>query len=145
LETIYEYLKGDNLAAHLGMKVEELAPGHAVVTMPITDMHKNGLASVHGGVLFSLGDFCLAVASNAHGRVAVAVNASISFFQPAFSGVLTATARETHLGERIAGYTIDITDESGALIAVMQGMVYRKKDTIESVVEKRRAADDLTC
>jgi len=126
------------------MKIEELAPGHAVVTMPITDMHKNGLASVHGGALFSLGDFCLGVASNAHGRVAVAINASISFCRPAFSGILTATAHETHLGERIAGYTIDITDESGALIAIMQGMVYRQKDTIESVVEKRRAADALT-
>ncbi len=139
MDIIHEYFQGDRLAAAMNMKIEELAAGHAVVTMPVADMLMNGLDAVHGGALFSLADFCFAVASNSHGRVAVAVNASISFFRPALSGVLTATARETHLGARIAGYVVDITDESGALVATMQGVVYRKRDTIESIVEARRA------
>ncbi|HDP33944.1 MAG TPA: PaaI family thioesterase [Candidatus Hydrogenedentes bacterium] len=137
VEALNEYFKGDKLAAAMNMTIKEVAPGHAVVAMPITDMHKNGLDAAHGGAIFSLADFCFAVASNSHGRVAVAVNASISFFRAAFSGVLTATARETHLGERIAGYVIDVTDESGALVAAMQGVVYRKADTIAAVLKKR--------
>lgn len=138
-DIIREYFKGDKLAAAMNMQIETLAPGHAVVTMPVDDMLMNGLNAVHGGALFSLADFCFAVASNSHGQVAVAVNASISFFRPVLSGVLTATARETHLGRRVAGYAVDVTDASGALVATMQGVVYRKKDSIESIVEKRRA------
>jgi acyl-CoA thioesterase len=139
MDVVREYFKGDALAEAMEMKIEHLEPGHAVVSMPIRPMHMNGLNAVHGGSLFSLADFCFAVASNSHGRVAVAVNANISFFRPAFSGTLTACAHETHLGERIAGYTVDITDDANALIATMQGVVYRKKDSIEDIVARRSA------
>ncbi len=140
MDIIHEYFKGDKLAAAMNMTIEDVAPGHAVVTMPVTDMLLNGLDAVHGGALFSLADYCFAVASNSHGRVAVALNASISFFRPVTSGVLTATGRETHLGGRVAGYTIDVTDDSGALVATMQGVVYRKNDTVESVVAARNTS-----
>jgi acyl-CoA thioesterase len=141
MDVLQEYFSGDRLAITLNMQIEEVSPGHAVVTMPIADMHLNGLDSVHGGAIFSLTDFCFAVASNSHGRVAVALDASISYFRPTFSGVLMATARETHLSERIAAYIIDVTDESGALIATMHGTVYRKRETVASIVEKRRTVN----
>lgn len=142
MDVIHEYFKMDNIAAALGMTIEQLEPGQAVVTMPVADIHMNGLRAVHGGALFSLADFCFAVASNSHGRVAVAVNANISFYRAVSSGVLTASAHETYLGGRMAGYTVDITDESNALIATMQGLVYRKDESIEGVVAKRTAERD---
>ncbi len=139
MDVLREYFKMDNLAAALNMKIEHIEPGGAVVTMPVSEIHMNGLNVVHGGALFSLADFCFAVASNSHGRAAVAVNVNMAFYRAVTSGILTATAHEMHLGNRLAGYTVNVTDASGALAAVMQGMVYRKNETIEEIVAQRKA------
>lgn len=139
MDVLREYFKMDNVATAMHMKIEHIEPGKAIVSMPVADIHMNGLKAVHGGALFSLADFCFAVASNSHGRVAVAVNANIAFYRAVTSGTLTATAHETHLGHRMAGYRVDITDESDALIATMQGLVYRKKETIAEIVAERKA------
>ena len=136
-DILHEYFKGDHLAAALNMKIEHVEPGMAVVSMPVSEVHLNSMGAVHGGALFSLADFCFAVASNSHGRAAMAINCSISFYKGTTSGVLTARAREQHLGNRIAGYLMEITDESGALVAGMQAQVFRTQETIESIVAKR--------
>lgn len=138
-DVLREYFKGDNLADALGMKIEEAGAGAAVVTMPITDVHMNGMGAVHGGAIFSLADFCFAVASNSHGRAAMAINCSISFFKGVKSGILTATAREQHLGNRVAGYLMEITDEKGALVASMQAQVFRTQESIENILAARNA------
>lgn len=140
-DVLREYFKGDNLAAALGMKIEEAGAGTAVVTMPITDVHMNGMGAVHGGAIFSLADFCFAVASNSHGRAAMAINCSISFFKGVKSGVLTATAREQHLGNRVAGYLMEITDEKGALVASMQAQVFRTQEPIATILAARKNQD----
>lgn len=141
MDLLQEYFKGDNLAAALGMKIEEIQPGGAVVTMPISEIHMNGMGGVHGGAIFSLADFCFAVSSNSHGRAAMAINCSISFYRGVQSGVLTARGREQHLGNRIASYTIDVTDEEGTLIASMQAQVYRTQEPIANIVAKRKAGE----
>lgn len=140
MDLLREYFKGDKLAATLGMTIERIEPGAAVVTMPLAECHQNGLGSAHGGALFSLADFCFAVASNSHGRVAVAINCTISFHRGIRSGVLTATAREIHCGATIAAYTVEITDEQHKSIATFQGQVFRTQNTIEAVLAERKAA-----
>ena len=62
MDILHEYFNGDNLAAALNMKIEHVEPGKAVVSMPVSDIHMNGMGAVHGGALFSLADFCFAVA-----------------------------------------------------------------------------------
>ncbi len=141
MDILHEYFKGDNLAAALNMKIEHVEPGSAVVTMPISEIHLNGMGAVHGGSIFSLADFCFAVASNSHGRAAMAINCSISFFKGVKSGTLTAKAREQYLGNRIAGYLMEVTDENGALVASMQAQVFRTQETIESIMAKRTPPD----
>lgn len=141
MDVLQEYFKDDKLAAAMGMKIERVEPGIAVVTMPVADMHMNGMGAVHGGAIFSLADFCFAVASNSHGRAAMAINCSISFFKGVKSGVLTATAKEQYLGNRIAGYLMEVTDERGALVASMQAQVYRTQESIEAIVAARQGAE----
>lgn len=140
-DMLQEYFKGDTLAAALGMKIESAGNGAAIVTMPITDIHMNAMGSVHGGAIFSLADFCFAVASNSHGRAAMAINCSISFFKGVQAGILTATAREQHLGNRVAGYLLEVTDEKGALIASMQAQVFRTQESIENILAARKARE----
>ena len=139
-ETLQEYFAGDAVAANMGMRIVEVGPGRAVVEMPIDERHLNGLGIAHGAAYFALADFCHAVASNASGRVAVAIRCGISFFKAVSPGaVLTATATERHAGGPLAEYDINIHDAEGTLVASMQGMVYRKKETVAQALEAGRA------
>lgn len=141
-ETLQEYFGGDAVAANMGMRVVECGPGRAVIEMPIDGRHLNGLGIAHGAALFALADFCHAVAANASGRVAVAIRCGISFFKAVQPGaMLTATGTERHAGGPLAEYDINIRDEAGTLVASMQGMVYRKKETVAQALEARHAAE----
>ena len=118
----------DRFAKHAGVELVEMAPGYAKVKMAIEEYHLNGVKIVHGGAIFTLADFAFAVASNSHGRVAVGINASISYVKAARSGVLFAEAREISLNAKLGNYSVNVFDEQGELVAVFQGTVYRKKE-----------------
>ena len=106
--------------------------------MKVQPRHLNAVGSVQGGAIFTLADFAFAAASNAHGTVAVGINVNITYLKGVRSGILTAEAREVALNPKLGSYTVDIRDETGALIAVFQGLVYRKGETLESVAQRRR-------
>ena len=131
MEAIKKFFKRDALAGHLGIELAEVSPGRAVARMPVRDFHLNHVGIVHGGAIFALADLAFAAASNAHGTVAVALNADICFVKPGGPGTLTATAREVALGNKVGTYAIDVTDDAGETVAVFQGMVYRKRDQID--------------
>ena len=130
MATIEQFLANDRFAAHAGIRLVEVGPGTAKAAMAVGEQHLNGVGICHGAAIFSLADFAFAAASNSHGTVAVAINANISFVKAVTGGTLTALAREVSLGSKLATYAIEVTDESGALVASFQGMVYRKKDPI---------------
>jgi len=132
-EDMTRFFKKDKFAEYNGIRLLEAADGHARSSMTITPNHLNGLGIVHGGAIFSLADFAFAAASNSRGNVAVAINVSISYVKSASSGTLFADARETSLNHKLGTYTIDITDEAGELLAVFQGMVYRKKEKLSQL------------
>jgi acyl-CoA thioesterase len=45
-----------------------------------------------------------------------------------------AEAREVDLNPKLASYTVNVTDEAGSLIAIFQGLVYRKNQPIAAAV-----------
>lgn len=120
----------DVFAAKNGIKLVEAKPGYAKSRMEIKPDHYNSIGIVHGGALFTLADFTFAVASNSHGRVALAIDAEISFFKATSSGTLTAEAKEISLNGILGTYLVEITNEANEHIAHFKGTVYRKKDEI---------------
>jgi acyl-CoA thioesterase len=70
--------------------------------------------------------FAFAAAANSHEEVAVAINASISYLKGVKAGTLYAEAEEISNSRKISTYSIKITDASGQLIALFQGMAYKK-------------------
>ena len=80
--------------------------------------------------VFALADLVFAVASNSHGSIAMGINVSISYLKAVQKGVLFAEAIEVSINPKLATYTINVTDASNDLVAIFQGMVYRKKDAI---------------
>lgn len=120
----------DEFAKHIGLELLEAKQGYAKVKMPIRPYHLNGVKTAHGGAIFTLADFAFAVASNSHGRVALGVNGNISYMKAATAGTLYAEARETSRNHKLGYYAVDIYDDHKELIAVFQGMVYRKETEI---------------
>ena len=126
MDRITEFFKGDHFAAHAGIELLEARGGYARARMVVQPHHLNGVGTVHGGALFTLADLAFAVACNAYGTVAVAINVSISYLKAATRGILLAEATEESKNRRLGLYTVRVTDESGDLVALFEGMAYRK-------------------
>jgi acyl-CoA thioesterase len=125
----------DRFAAHCGVELVEVGPGRAVTRMTVREELLNGADTLHGGAIFTLADFAFAAASNSHGTLSLAINVSISFLKGAGLGaVLTAHAEEVAPHPRLASYTVRVTDQAGELVALFQGMVYRKKERLEELL-----------
>ena len=128
MENLKRFFKKDNFAANSGIELLEVSPGYAKARLDIEEKHLNALRTVQGGALFTLADLAFAAASNAYGNATVAINANISFVKAATKGTLIAEAKETSISPKIATYTVNITDDKGDIVAIFQGMGYRKKD-----------------
>lgn len=124
---IKSFFKKDNFAADLGIELLEASPGYAKAKLDIEEKHLNSLGIVQGGALFTLADLAAGAAINAHGNAAVGINTNIYFVKAASKGTLIAEVKETSISPKIATYNVDITDDNGDIIAIYQGMGYRKK------------------
>lgn len=127
MPTIQQFAAQDAFAQHLGIELLEASAGYAKVQLAITEKHLNAMHTVHGGLIFTLADVAFAIAANAHGPVAMAINAHISYFKAVTEGTLVAEAKETSLNPKLATYTVSVSNEQGDAIAIFQGMVYRKR------------------
>lgn len=128
---IFKKFEKDLFAKTSGIKLEKVLPGYAKAVMKVTENHLNAVGVVQGGAIFTLADFAFAVASNSRGKIALAIDAEISFFKSVNTGTLTAEAREISLHNKVGTYLIDISNEIGELIAHFKGTVYRKSDSID--------------
>lgn len=128
MDRFLDFFKKDRFANLVGIELLEVSNGSARARLEIKPHHLNAVGIVHGAAIFSLADLAFAMASNSHGNVAVAVNVSISYMKAASKGILYADATEVSRNPKLASYTIRITDDHNDLIAIFQGMVYRKKE-----------------
>jgi acyl-CoA thioesterase len=129
-EKVKQRLRNDQFAALCDIELLSVSPGRATARMTLHPHHLNGIGTVQGGAIFTLADFAFAAASNSHGTVAVAVNASITFMKAATTGTLWAEAKELAKNFKIGTYSVEIKDDQGDLIAQFQGLAYRKKDPV---------------
>ncbi len=126
IKKLEQILKNDRFADFNDIQLVSIGKGEAVAELIIGDKHMNGVNIIQGGALFTLADFAFAAASNSHGRIAVASNASISFFKGISSGKLVAYAKELSSGKTLGTYTVDIVDEQGTKIAHFTGTAFLK-------------------
>lgn len=130
MEKLKEFFRTDRFVEHSGIEPVSLELGRATARMLIKPMHMNALGIVQGGAIFTLADYAFGMASNSHGLAAVGINVSITYMKAAVAGVLTAEARELSRNAKLGSYTVEVKNEAGELVAVFQGLVYRKKDVI---------------
>ncbi|MFL5818168.1 MAG: PaaI family thioesterase [Conexibacter sp.] len=111
----------DRFATELGARLLDVEVGRARVELLAQERHCNDLGTVHGGVLFSLADVALAVASNAReGEMAVAITGGIHYLRPGRPGDrLVAEAVEQHRGGRLGSYAIAIRSGEETIATAM--------------------------
>lgn len=126
-DELAEKFRYDPFPRHLGIKIIKLSPGYARVSLQVQDYMTNILRITHGGIVFTLADVALGIASNARGQASVAMSVTINFIKASKPGnILYATAEEIHSGRRTANYRITIEDDKGKLIALAQGLVFQE-------------------
>ena len=133
MSALEQFFKNDKFAEQANIELTDLGPGHAKAKMTLGPQHLNGYGTVQGGAIFTLADLAFAAASNSHGTVAVAANVSITFIKAARTGTLWAEARELSKNFKLGTYTIEVKDDTGELVAIFQGLAYRKGETIPGV------------
>jgi len=119
-------LDGDKFSQWLGIEKILSDPGHCILKMKIREEMVNGFGIAHGGICFSFADSALAFASNAYGRLSVALECSISF--PVAVNVgdeLACEARELSLTNKTGTYLIEIKNQKNENVAFFKGTVYR--------------------
>jgi acyl-CoA thioesterase len=135
MDDMKRFVQKDHFAKHLGVEMLEYGGGKAKARMVLAPHHLNSAGMLHGGAIFSLADAVFSAASNSHGTLSVAINANISFFKAVKEGTLYAEGSEISLNPRLASYLVEVKDQDGNNIALFQGMVYRKKDTIKDIIK----------
>lgn len=126
----------DQASQRLGMKVVSVAPGKAVLTMPVTEQMIQGHGSCHGGYLFTLADSAFAFACNTYDKATVASGCSIDYMAGAKLGDrLTATAVEQSRGGRTGVYDVTVTNQDGGAVALFRGRSYQVRGSVRPMQE----------
>jgi acyl-CoA thioesterase len=116
----------DPFSQWLGIERIEDGAGRSVLRMTIREEMLNGFDIAHGGITYALADSALAFASNGHGRMSVSVETSISHTESLKLGdVITATAEEMSISNKIGVYHITIRRQDEKVVALFKGTVYR--------------------
>tara|TARA_R110002049_G_scaffold44333_5_gene130050 strand:+ start:98785 stop:99183 length:399 start_codon:yes stop_codon:yes gene_type:complete len=113
----------DSASAGLGMTIDQIAPGRAVLSMDVRPDMLNGHGICHGGFIFSLADSAFAFACNSYNQITVAQQNQITYLTPGKSGErLTATATEVSRSGRSGVYDVAVSGSDGRTIALFRGL-----------------------
>jgi acyl-CoA thioesterase len=115
----------DRASRDLGMKILEMGPGRAKLTMRVRADMLNGHAICHGGFVFSLADSAFAFACNSHDRATVAAGATVDFLAAVREGEeLVAEAVEVWRSKRTGIYEVTVTTAAGEKVALFRGRAH---------------------
>ncbi|HEY6873292.1 MAG TPA: PaaI family thioesterase [Geobacteraceae bacterium] len=114
---------------YLGMRIEEVAEGRAVLTMPFKVKLAQGKGLMHGGAVTALADTAVAMAIKsmlAEGTHFVTTELSLTFHAPIFGGTVRAVAEAHREDERTIRGNAEVYDEKGVKAATFAS-VFRVK------------------
>jgi acyl-CoA thioesterase len=116
----------DPAVRSLGIRVDEVRPGYARMSMLVRGDMLNGHQLCHGGLIFTLADSAFAYACNNRNQNTVASGCTIDFLAPGKPGdLLSAEAVEQSLAGRTGVYDITVTNQEGRRIALFRGRSHR--------------------
>ncbi len=116
----------DRASQAMGMRLEEIRPGYARMSMPVREDMLNGHLTCHGGFIFALADSAFAFACNSHNLNTVGAGCTIEYLAPGrLEDRLTAEAQEQALSGKTGVYDVSVRNQDGRLIALLRGKSHR--------------------
>ena len=110
------------IGSFFGMKLLELSPGHARVSMKLRSEYLTFNGFIFGGIITSIADQAFACATNSMGRPSIATQFNVHFIAAAAPGdELTAEGKVLRKGRRVDVCEIAVTNQDGKLIARATG------------------------
>ena len=124
----------DPASQALGMKLDEIRPGYARMSMPVRKDMLNGHQTCHGGYIFMLADSAFAFACNSHNHNTVGAGCTIDYLAPGREGeMLVAEAVEQALSGKTGVYDVKVSNQDGRLIALFRGKSHRVAGMVAEV------------
>jgi acyl-CoA thioesterase len=121
----------DHASQWMGLELKTVTEGKASIEMTVQRHHCNGHGMCHGGVIFTLADSAFAFACNSRNQVTVAQHNTITYIASGRLGDrLTARATEISLTGRSGITDVQVTNQSGVLIAEFRGLSRAIKGTV---------------
>ena len=122
LEELKAGARKEPIASFLNLRLLELTPGYARVSIKLTPEHENFNGFVFGGIIMSVADQAFGYAVNSVKRPNVASQFNIHFIAAARIGdELIAEGRVVKSGKRVSIAEMTVTNQEGKLIAKATG------------------------
>ena len=118
----------------MGIRLAEIRPGYARMSMPVRADMLNGHQICHGGFIFALADSAFAFACNATNLMTVGSGCTIDYLAPGRLGdVLTAEALEQALVGKTGVYDVRVVNQDGGTVALLRGKSRRIKGELVTI------------
>lgn len=116
------FLPTSPYVGHLGIRLADIQPGEATLTLPFSPSLVTIGTTVHGGALASLIDTAAMVAAWSDAPVperfrGATVSLTVTYLAPADNEDLQATARVLRRGKSLVYLDIDVQTASGKVVA----------------------------
>lgn len=109
-----------SFAKLIGMRLVDLKPGEATISIEMRDDLRQPSGVLHGGVTATLIDTAMAFAVRTRlgiGEATATIDLTIHYVRPHLAGKFTCTARVVRAGKRIFTVSADVHNDEGKLIA----------------------------
>ena len=104
----------------IGMKLVDLRPDEAVISIEMRDDLRQPSGVLHGGVTATLIDTAMAFAVRTRlpiDEATATIDLTVHYLRPHITGIFTCTARVVRAGKRIFTVSADVHNEEGKHIA----------------------------
>jgi uncharacterized protein (TIGR00369 family) len=113
-------LHANEVAKMIGMKLVDLAPGEATISVMMRDQLRQPQGVLHGGITATLIDTAMAFAiitRLSEGEKATTIDLTVHYLRPHVSGEVTCTAKVVRTGKRIITVSADAVNAENKIIA----------------------------
>ncbi len=123
-ELVEKMLRGEvpppPVATLIGMTLESISPGQAVMALDATARHANPMGTLHGGIICDVADAAMGMAYASElgeGESFATLELKINFLKPVWTDKLRAVAHIVKRGRTIGFVDCDVVNSEDELVA----------------------------